>query len=517
MHVTRLLCCVGAVAALTSLALGQRTIVAFTVDTGAGWRGFHTPVIDSSGAVSFVGQYEDGKGNGITGIWTSLLSGSGSFIFETEDDGDPLHNAIVTSQGGVVAFTTDFDTDTKWEHHVEGIGQFAEQGGRPPGILPLCPVYGDLFLSSSFANYPRLNAGHALFYAYVDHPPAPAATCSSLVVSCPDENNIGLWRFDSSAPPLPILLLRVGSTIPCSGGLVLDAPCEGLIVGTDLAINAEHQAALKVYFRHDGSSDPPVDGSNDTGILGPTQSCAITVIAREGAGAPGTSDNFDDLWDSTVVSDPAFNDSGHVVFGARTGANQRGIWGNIGGTLSLLYLEGQSAPGISGATFKSFGRPFLSNSGYLVFTARTNPGDVDGIWRRSPSGTTTLIVKDGDSTINPQGAFEFDEYSSNLALNESGVIVFKARVGTTGPVGLWAYFDGEGCGLYPLVFEGEAIEINGNEVVVSGFDLHLGSGGRDGRPFPLNDSNYVTYALREVVAKGTATVAIVRHLLAPCP
>ena len=116
---------------------------------------------------------------------------------------------------------------------------------------------------------------------------------------------------------------------------------------------------------------------------------SLELVAFEGDVAPGTTNNFGNLLNST----PAFNDAGQTAFLGEAGSDQ-GIWSEGGGSLALVALEGQMAPGTNWV-FETFDKPVINNTGQVAFLANEHQANV-GIWAQNLAGELKLIAKNGD-------------------------------------------------------------------------------------------------------------------------
>ncbi|HEY3391163.1 MAG TPA: choice-of-anchor tandem repeat NxxGxxAF-containing protein, partial [Lacipirellulaceae bacterium] len=107
----------------------------------------------------------------------------------------------------------------------------------------------------------------------------------------------------------------------------------------------------------------------------------LTVVARTGSRAPGTPEgvNF-----GNFLALPGLDNSGRIVFvGALTGngvddGNNRGIWSQHSGRLSLVARAGSPAPGTPAGV--SYARGFglsLNNNGQTTFSAQLTGSGVD--------------------------------------------------------------------------------------------------------------------------------------------
>ena len=124
-----------------------------------------------------------------------------------------------------------------------------------------------------------------------------------------------------------------------------------------------------------------------------------------------------------------------------------GVWTTINGTTRLAAGIGASAP--DNAVFSGIGEPILDDSGRMTFTGflRVGFGGVRsntsaGIWQVAANGTTSKIVRAGESATGATGTV-FSTFNKLVAGN--GGIAFTATlaagsstVNSTNNTGLWA-------------------------------------------------------------------------------
>lgn len=220
-------------------------------------------------------------------------------------------------------------------------------------------------------------------------------------------NDAGIWRDNS-------LVARTGSAAPGTGSGV------SFSFVTLGSINSAGQVAYQA-----GLTGTGVISGNDTGIWRDS-----TLIAREGAAAPGTVAGV--VFGSLTA--PQINAAGQVLFQAQlTGTginllNDASIWRD--GT--LIAREGEAAPGTaSGVRFGDVFDPRINDAGQVLFTAAltgtgVTTGNDLGIWRDS-----TLIVRKGQAAPGvPSGALIAS--TARAQLNAGGQVAFQAHLTGTG-------------------------------------------------------------------------------------
>jgi hypothetical protein len=215
---------------------------------------------------------------------------------------------------------------------------------------------------------------------------------------------------------------------------------------------------------------------------------SLALVARGGDHAPGTPSGVNFRGN---FSRPVLNNTGQTAFGAQlTGsgvdsANDRGIWSEGSGALSLVARAGSPAPGTPvGVSFGSIEtlRPVLNQAGQIAFHATlagsgVNSTNNESIWS-DRSGSLAPVARGGDHAPGTLDgvyfrAFRFSGPSSNerLALNNHGHSAFHATligsgINATNDAGIWS----EGAGTLALVARsgsqaaGTASGVNFNEL-----------------------------------------------------
>jgi len=171
------------------------------------------------------------------------------------------------------------------------------------------------------------------------------------------------------------------------------------------------------------------------------QGISFSTVALTGDPAPGTDPNVV----YSGFSPPVLNGAGQTAFiGSLTGpgvdlTNDRGIWSEGGGSLSLIAREGDSAPGTDpNVVYSGFSPPVLNGAGQTAFIGSlTGTGVVfaneTGIWSEG-SGSLSLIARDGDAAPGAGPGVAFDGLGGNrgdLSFNEAGQTAFTGLL--TGP------------------------------------------------------------------------------------
>ena len=141
------------------------------------------------------------------------------------------------------------------------------------------------------------------------------------------------------------------------------------------------------------------------------RSGSLKLIVRSGDAAPGTTEGM-----VFSLTDPAtsvlINDAGQIAFSNEIRVKDSpghvrstlGIWSERSGSLKLVALVGDAAPGTpEGVVFSGFRDLVLNAAGQIAFlgklTIRGSPtylADIAGIWATDSNGQLMLIARDGD-------------------------------------------------------------------------------------------------------------------------
>ena len=208
----------------------------------------------------------------------------------------------------------------------------------------------------------------------------------------------------------------------------------------------------------DGFNAPVINGRGDVAFEAATKSPRrseaifgiwsetaneLRLIAQSGDEAPGTT--------AEAHFGPSFhgglliNDAGEVAFQTRLRDTvQKGIWSEGGGSLHLVALEGESAPGTSPGTVfaDAFSNSVLNQNGQIAFLGEvSHPAEANrrrrGIWAEDKNGSVQLIALEGEPFLLSHDdsrlltGLEFIGNNSEVAnptlgFNDSGQLTFKA-------------------------------------------------------------------------------------------
>lgn len=221
--------------------------------------------------------------------------------------------------------------------------------------------------------------------------------------------------------------------------------------------------------------DPNLGATTGIWTAGPA---GLSLVALEGNEAPGAGGrsfkSFEGPYTLLQIAGesythgivgPALTPSGDVAFGAYlvdpidpvNGRGDHGIWVRDAGGLWLKALAGDPAPGTASAPFLEFNHINFNAQGLIAFDASLNVADPDrdhGIWL-GPPDAPGLVVREGDPAPGAAGE-TFGSLIMGPNLNDSGEIVFNARLRESNTDGVWAGTPGN---LALILREGEAVDV----------------------------------------------------------
>lgn len=277
-------------------------------------------------------------------------------------------------------------------------------------------------------------------------------------------NNLGLWSEGTGS--LNLVARRGGAATGTPTGVVFDN-----ILGH--LINDAGQTAFRGQVAGVGA-----DSSNDQGIWS-EGSGSLVLIAREGSSAPGTGAGAE----FSSMLNPLLNDAGQVAFraelrGSSVHSNNRGIWSEGPGSLSLLARREFQAPGLdAGVNFDGLGIPVLNSLGQTAFLGNLNGTGINSlndsaIWSEG-SGSLSIVAREGDSATGTGIGVVFKGFAPDVAINDAGHTAFLGLlvgtgVNSTNEVGMWSGV----AGALELVWrEGDAAPGTPDGTVFDGSDI----------------------------------------------
>ena len=387
-----------------------------------------TPILETRCVVRIVGGWP-----GILAVWSALLPtfhvvayGQSTRTVAVSGQIAPISSGDVTfvrfdvpaiDGNGGTAFLADLAGDGARGPHDTGV--FSETQGKLDviarhGEQAFGLAEGVLLDRFSLFNYSA--TGNTTFHA----------TLSGGEVA--DGNDTSLWVESQTGLAL---LARAGDAIPGA-----DSATEYAAFFTRPAINDTGQVVFFPELRESPTS------LLTSGLVAPSASGPLTLVAKAGDLAPGTDGNavfleqgFENPFSSRTVVDST---GGTILLGFVDGENvteatNAGLWvRGDDGDLQLLVRNGDHAPGTSPArNFLSFAQlPRINAVGEVAFTAfLTREDDSDelfnvGIWRGS-TDDLELVARTNDSAPIYDPGIRFGDLSLPN-INDRGDVSFQA-------------------------------------------------------------------------------------------
>jgi hypothetical protein len=170
---------------------------------------------------------------------------------------------------------------------------------------------------------------------------------------------------------------------------------------------------------------------------------SLTPLAVSGSQAPGMPAG--DLF-RIVDTNISANASGQVAFRGFPNTAAQGIWSQKSGSLSVVALSNQQAPGTpNGFVFLGFGSPAIDDQSHIAVLGTlqgTAPAASDrGIWREDGSGLHLVALK-GDQPSGAGTGVRYLTFSDPL-LNGQGQLAFAGTLSGAGVTlandrGIWS-------------------------------------------------------------------------------
>lgn len=252
----------------------------------------------------------------------------------------------------------------------------------------------------------------------------------------------------------------VGDAVPDSTG----TPIPHLTFGStldDCVIDGSGNVLFRAQVVDSGT---PVTGINDRAILFGSSRSTLKLVVRGGDQAPGMAPGVllrTALGTSTGLSNVVrLSYDGRIWFGSKiddggvnvTAANDDAAFGGPFGSLSLIYRDGDTAPGTGGATFaQAFSSPTLGfegmNANGQVYTRATlangtgvppvtttaGVNNQQGLWAGLP-GALSLVARKSDTVQGLGGEVGIDNSNSlsfHMEMNDAGKVLFDITLSTT--------------------------------------------------------------------------------------
>jgi hypothetical protein len=276
-----------------------------------------------------------------------------------------------------------------------------------------------------------------------------------------------------------------------------------------IAFSDSGQVAFYGRLVNNSSGEGGVTNANRGGIWA-QQGGITSLLIREGDQAPGTPP--ESVFSLTLTDVPVINGSGKVAFAANlsgaavTTSNDRGIWANSYGPLSLVARKGMQAPGFEpGRIFGYLSEPVMNSNGDVAFISALQgpapPAIPDtGIWSNR-TGDLALVARNDSQAPGADAGLKFS-HMTGVVLNSQASVAFTAALKGPNdeltylgaPHGIWSDANGS---LQPVAVASVTLDIpNGQDEVHEGTPVPGASPGTffgSFGDFALNASGQVAF------------------------
>ena len=464
------------------------------------------PVLNDAGQTAFRANL---TGNGVDstnnqGIW-SEGSGSLTLVARTGtqppahpagvnfaiDPGLELYSPVLSDAGQTAFYGALNDGRVGlWSEGTGSLALVAADGQQAAGVgVGVVHSFANLDI---FLETPVLNdAGQTAFRSYLTGG------------GVNDTNNVGLWSGSSGNTAL---VARLGSQAPGTpSGVTFGSPQPPVFFYTARflpVLNNVGQAAI--YSQLTGSG---VGSSNDAGIWS-GDAGNVALVARTGSQAPGLPSGvgFSDVFLTTAINSAGHLAFVAGLTGENSTLHQDGIWSDRSGSLELVARRGNQAPGTpDGVKFDVLRMEKLNDAGQIAFNALLTGIGLDstndrGIWLED-SGNMTLVARAGNQAPGTPDGVNYSQFSpfqvGALTLTAAGQIVFGAAltgdgVDSTNDRGIWAT-DLTGA-TQLIVRTGEQLEVAPGDVrTVSDLNFVGGTSNNNGWPSGFNNLGQLAF------------------------
>ena len=191
------------------------------------------------------------------------------------------------------------------------------------------------------------------------------------------------------------------------------------------------------------------------------QDATLRIVANDGDIAPGTNG---DTFDGFLV--PEISSSGDIAFVGSLARNagfcgRCGIWVDVAmGSLILVAISGEIAPGTGGQTFDLFDRVVINDQGLTAFQGRSSVTP-SWLWREGADGLE-LLFSQGD-IIDESTGETFVQFTP-IKFGNAGELIFRANIRQVSGVrdnGLFS-LSADGT-LFLMVREGDFLQVGIND------------------------------------------------------
>lgn len=409
------------------------------IEAGSKFVKFGVPSVNDAGHRAFVASWvaPDSKGTGIfAGNTESLVVAKGDAAPQTSGLFSSFKDPMLNNAGEVAFIgkargpgVTPADDTAIWSNAFGGgpLTIKAREGGPAPGVPD---AVFDRFKSVALGD-----VGIAFSAFMVEG-----------VGGVDKDNDLALWIDAGSGP---VLVAREGQVLPEGTVKSFKSLLPGSLTrGHGNGVGTRESEVLLGFADEVGEvvvpADEPVvavgvkfiDGTN--AIYNAT-TAGLELVAKSGDQAPGYGPGV--AFSKFGIPGPARD--GTFAFLSKSkgpgvsGANGASV--NVWDDTEIVHIvsSGDSAPGLSGATFKGFKNPASNSIGDVIIPAKLAGSDIsrandDSIWWNSTSGGGLKIAaREGDNapgTANGAGEHALFAKFKSMALPEGGRPVFIARL-----------------------------------------------------------------------------------------
>ncbi|MFK7898498.1 MAG: choice-of-anchor tandem repeat NxxGxxAF-containing protein [Myxococcota bacterium] len=228
--------------------------------------------------------------------------------------------------------------------------------------------------------------------------------------------------------------------------------------GTSGGVFSSIFTVAKINDNQDVAFSASISGGSTFSGLFLENAGVVTPIALSGDPAPGTSGTYFSFLSSFI----SLNNVGQIaaVSGISGFPPTAGLFIESAAGGSLLVESGAAVPGVPGATFTSFAKPSINDSGDVAFEAAFSAGGTNsrGIFKYA-SGVISIIALENEVAPGTGGGTFSTQEIDTSAIDDDGNVYFQARI--VGPGPLKGLFVGDGVTLEAIVLEDDALPYPG--------------------------------------------------------
>jgi len=396
---------------------------------------FGTPSINDAGDVAFFGKVTEPGGSGSVnavfgGVGNAMVAKAGDAAPGTSETFGTFYDPLL-NEDGAVAFLGKLKGDEVTAANDYGL--FSTMSGG----LDLHVREGDEMETPAGAILKSIKsvAMSGTVLAFVGDLVTVSGTTGPGGVMA--SNDRGLWM--TTGGPL-VLVLREGSTISLSTGALKVTEIMALVEGSNNPGQGLGVVGNQIKIG--------VKGENGRQAVLSASGAVLTEVASKNKLVPPGTSRFATFGvPSQALDGKAVFRGSLLVGGSITQSTDAGIFGEFGGVVTRVVMEGAAAPGTSG-TFSIFNDPVRNGLNEVAFvstlrgTAPTVTGSSDtAVYLASGTTGVALVAREGSEAPETRGAL-FSRFKS-LALPDSGPVFLaslvrgKAGVTAENDTGVW--------------------------------------------------------------------------------